>query len=440
MPHGPRGLGVALGATLALVSGSAVGRVSPSEAAPIFAEARAICDRDQGRFWGVSLCGPILLVDPTDRSVIANVADTGGVLAPSGPDYVGVLPPSVILANTPVEWSGQRWTELLLPLEPKADARTYPASWHGVLIAHEMFHRIQPGLKLTRDEAGNRHLDTFQGRYLMQLEWRALAAALNARTIADRDLAIADALLFRRERYRLFPGAAAEEAALEINEGIPEYTGVMLGISAPSERVAYAAYDLSAFATSPTFVRGFAYATGPAYGLLLDQLQPGWRGKLNSGARLDELLSDAAGASAKPAADLSKREAAYDDGSLRAAELKREDARLSHQAALRAQLIDGPVLILPLHHVAYQFNPQTLVPLGEAGTVYPTARLATDWGVLTITDGVLLSKDMTVAHVSAAGIDLAKATGPGWRLELKPGWKMQPASRTGDFTVREGPP
>jgi hypothetical protein len=94
------------------------------------------------------------------------------------------------------------------------------------------------------------------------------------------------------------------------------------------------------------------------------------------------------------------------------------------------------VLILPLHHVQYQFNPQTLVPLGKAGTVYPTARLATDWGVLTVTDGVLLSKDMMVARVSATGIDLAKAAGPDWRLELKPGWKMEPASRPGDFTVR----
>jgi hypothetical protein len=207
--------------------------------------------------------------------------------------------------------------------------------------------------------------------------------------------------------------------------------------------VAYATYDLSAFVTAPTFVRGFAYATGPAYGLLLDQSRSAWRGKLNSGARLDELLSDAsgaAGASAKPAADLSKREAVYDDGGLRAAELEHEDARLARQAALRAKLVDGPVLILPLHHTEYQFNPQTLVPLGEAGTVYPTARLATAWGVLTVTGDVLLSKDMTVAHVSAAGIDLAKATSPDWRLELKPGWKVVSASRPGDFMVRADQP
>ena len=44
-----------------------------------------------------------------------------------------------------------------------------------------MFHRIQPGLGLTRPEVANPQLDTLQGRYLLQLEWRALAKALEAR-------------------------------------------------------------------------------------------------------------------------------------------------------------------------------------------------------------------------------------------------------------------
>ena len=72
------------------------------------------------------------------------------------------------------------------------------------MLAHESFHRIQPLLKLTRPEAGNRHLDTLEGRYLLQLEWRALAMALEARTPEDRRAAITDALAFRHERYRQF--------------------------------------------------------------------------------------------------------------------------------------------------------------------------------------------------------------------------------------------
>lgn len=433
-------VGLILALAMACGVQPAAARVDPAEAAATFAKARAICDRDRGRFWGVSLCGPMLLVDPTDRSVIANMADAEGVLTPSGASFTGVLPPTAILANTPVEWAGRRWTELLLPLEPKADGRAYPASWEGVLIAHEMFHRIQPALKLVRDEVGNQHLDTLEGRYLMQLEWRALAAALTAKTAPGQKAAVADALLFRRARQRLFPAAAAEEASLEINEGIPEYTGVMLGIPSPADRIAYAAYDLSAFASAPTLVRGFAYATGPAYGLLLDRFDPAWRAGLTADTHLDEVLAKAVGAPAAPTADLAGREAAYDDGTLRAGEVKREQARLARQAALKAKLIDGPVLILPLHHVSYQFNPQTIVPLGEAGAVYPTARLASDWGVLTVTGDVLLSKDMGTAQVSAAGFDPARADGAGWRLALKPGWTIIRAARAGDFTVRAPAP
>ena len=58
-------------------------------------------------------------------------------------------------------------------------------------------------------------------------------------------------------------------------------------------RIAYAVYDLSFFVEAPSFVRSFAYATGPAYGLLLDQADPGWKEKLGSGRRLDELLAGA---------------------------------------------------------------------------------------------------------------------------------------------------
>src|SRR6185312_8372208 len=99
----------------------------------------------------------------------------------------------------------------------------------------------------------------------------------------DRRARIADALAFRSERQRRFPNAAAEEGALDINEGVPEYTGVRLGLRTAEQRRAYAVFDLSRFVEAPSFVRSFAYAHGPAYGLLLDDTDPAWRGKLASG-------------------------------------------------------------------------------------------------------------------------------------------------------------
>lgn len=407
----------------------AVAGVPLDGAASVFDQARAICDRDQGRFWGRSLCGPMLIVDPDDRAVVANQPDPGGVLKPSGGFYVGVLPDSELIANAPMEWSGTRWTELMWPL-PEEEARRH------VMLAHELFHRIQPSVGMIRPEGGNQHLDTLEGRYLLQLEWRALAKALQAPDAAARKAAVADVLLFRQQRYRLFPQAAADENALEIDEGIPEYTGVMLGLQTPQARTAYAVKDLSAFLDAPTFVRSFAYATDAAYGLLLDQAAPGWRARL-ADQRLDQLLASGFGLPPADPATLKARAAAYDDGTLRAAELKREEGRQARLAVLRAKLVDGPVLVLPMHKVNYQFRPQTLIPLDDHGTVYPTIRISSDWGVLEVDGDALLAKDMSVARVSAAGVSASHLQGQGWKLTLKPGWSVGPGERAGDLLVRQ---
>ena len=42
------------------------------------------------------------------------------------------------------------------------------------LMMHEMWHRIQPQLGLPARPGGSEHLDTVEGRYWMQLEWRAV--------------------------------------------------------------------------------------------------------------------------------------------------------------------------------------------------------------------------------------------------------------------------
>lgn len=416
-------------ACLCLVASPALSAVDLTGAAGVFQEARIICQRDAGKLWGHTLCGPILLVDPNDRSIVANQADAGGTLKDNSGVFTGTLPASETLANTSVEWSGTLWSEMLWPL-PDDTAKRH------VMIAHELFHRIQPELKMVRRDGENQHLDTLEGRYLLQLEWRALAKALSAPTGAARRTAITDALLFRQERYRLFEHADSEERALELNEGVAEYTGVRLGLATREQRAAFAIYDLSAFVGAPTFVRSFAYATGPAYGLLLDEADPGWRKRLGSDRRLDQLLSSALKLPAPEFATLHARETIYDDGPLRASELKRDAETRARRAALKAKFVDGAVLTLPLKHSSYQFNPQTLVPLGDAGTVYPTLRLSAEWGVLEVQDGALLDKAKSLATVSAVGMDLSKLTGKGWNLTLKSGWTVRPGARQGDYAVQ----
>ncbi len=404
--------------------------VDRDAAVATFEEAKAISDRDAGKFWGRTLYGPMLLVEPSNSSVMANQADSAGILKAAGPIFTGTLPESVIIADTPTEWEGTRWTQLTWPLT------TDPEKLH-VTLAHELFHRIQPELKLSRDEVSNKHLDTLDGRYLMQLEWRALARALPAPNPADRRTAIADALLFRNQRYRLFAQAAKDESALTINEGVPEYTGVKLGLVTPEAQIRYAIRDLSAFVDAPTFVRSFAYALGPAYGLLLDDADPAWRGKLNSGKSLDELLSAALQLPASDFAALKQRENEYDsDGALRAHEEKRDKDKRAYLADLKSLLVDGPVLNLPLVHSNYRFNPQALQPLDTFGTVYPTMRLTDDWGTLEVeSGGALLNDETKLTAVSAVGFDPKALKGSGWSLTVTVGWKIQPGKRQGDWIV-----
>jgi hypothetical protein len=81
-----------------------------------FAEARSLCQADHGQLWGISLCGPIMLVDPRSRSIVASEADAKGMLKAQGGVFIGFLPADQTMANTAVEWAGVHWTQMLWPL------------------------------------------------------------------------------------------------------------------------------------------------------------------------------------------------------------------------------------------------------------------------------------------------------------------------------------
>ncbi|HEY7861716.1 MAG TPA: hypothetical protein VIB98_09725 [Gemmatimonadaceae bacterium] len=417
-----------------LLSAPVLGRAQTPAPIPIdlakryFAEARALCTADGDKLWGVSLCGPMMFVDAASREIVASEADAKGVLKGGDGVFVGVLPADQIVANTAVEWSGVRWTQILWPLPDDDRLR-------ATLVAHELFHRIQPQLGLpTMNGGDNAHLDEVDGRYYMQLEWRALARALEAHSKAGLDQAASDALFFRAERYRIYPKAEAEERALEMNEGLAEYTGVRVGNPTQDLRTAMALHDLAVHVGDATFVRSFAYATGPAYGLLLDRLTPGWREKLKSGASLDAMLRSALHAGGSDG--MTEREARYGGAALRASEVERDRKRQAVLALYRGEFIDGHKLTLRFRHMNVQFDPRNLQPLGDAGTVYPTIHISDDWGVLDAKHGALMKPDWSALVVSAPTSTSGSTTsGDGWTLALKPGWTIVPDSRSGDFVL-----
>ena len=229
--------------------------IDPVLARQYFQQADSICRKDNGRLWGVSLCGPMLFVDPASHMAVANQADGEGQLSPTNGVFQGKLPQSVNVSNTAIQWAGVKWTMIAWPLPSNASER-------GILMAHESWHRIQGDLGLPMSNPANAHLDSMEGRIWLQLEWRALQKALQNRP--ERRRAEGDALTFRCYRRQLFPTAAGEEAALELNEGLAEYTGFTLASTAVDDAVNAAISRLEHGAGLPSFVRSFAYVSGPA--------------------------------------------------------------------------------------------------------------------------------------------------------------------------------
>lgn len=410
--------------------------LNPQLAAQYFDEARAVCIRDAGRLWGVPLCGPMLFADPETRAVVANQADKEGRLRPQGAVFTGTLPPEAVIANTATDWAGVKWTMVMWPLPEERQPRVQ-------LLLHESFHRVQDALKLTAANPANAHLDQKDGRIWLRLEWRALERAMQEQGAAWR-AAAADALLFRRHRQALFPPAAKEELALETNEGLAEYTGLKLSTRSAGELAALAGYGLRQFHRRPSYTRSFAYVTGPAYGALLDMAEPSWRKQIKAGGDLSALLQKALALKLPPdlAAQAAARAALYDGAEIIAYETTRETMRQQQLAKYRARLQDGPVLMLPIGaSFNYSFNPNNVVPLTDGNTVYPTARITDGWGVLTVSDGVLMMREkgrVVRLQVAAPTAPAARPLeGSGWKLELKDGWALAPAERSGDWLLQK---
>jgi len=385
-----------------------------------FAEARLASEEEGGRLWGRQLYGPMIFVDPKTRFAVANQADANGALKADGRVFTATLPPNVTIANTATTWSGVKWTMVMWPAVGER------ATSQRALLLHECFHRIQDDAGFPATQGDNAHLDTLDGRYWFLLELRALARALRNE---GRATAIADALVFRAKRRALFPNAAANEQLLEANEALAEYTGFALrGTPDAESRLAFAR-RLDNVDKDTSFVRGFAYLTGPAYGLLLDALDPGWTRRLKKSDDLPAVLSKAANVT--PAGDAAARAQAYGGAELRAEEEHRDAVHRELLAKYRALLVDGPTLELPMANANFGFDPNAVIPLGDAGNVHPNLSVTGDWGVITTSRGARITPDFKAFYFPAADRE---------NLTLKEGWEIVAGPRAGDLrVVRKAP-
>ena len=403
----------------------AAAQVDQARAEQYFKEAQILCERDGGRLWGVSLCGPMVIADAAT-----------GTMATSHPAPAGDRPREIGFVNAPVRWGGTTWSAYIWQMIPKDQGE------RGRLFMHELFHCIQPRLGLTapsvedrkagRIPGENSHLDSLEGRYWMRLEWRALARALGA-SGAARTSAIADALAFRAARHQRFPGAAAAEHVVDINEGIATYTQYVTGSEGAQDAIRNAMAGLAAAETGTSFVRTFAYASGAGYGLLLDALSPGWHRKITAASDFGQLLSAAAGVTAAP--DAAAAAARYDGASLRAAEEQRDREQQAIIAELRRRYVDGPVLIVP-RAGSGSINNMGATVIPGAGTVFRAMANKGAWGFFDAQGGALVSADgETMSLPAPIVVDATTLKGDGWTATVGPGWTLQPGPRPGSFRV-----
>jgi hypothetical protein len=94
-----------------------------------------------------------------------------------------------------------------------------------------------------------------------------------------------------------------------------------------------------------SFVRTFAYFSGPAYGLLLDASSPDWRKRIKSTDDLAVLVMQALNIHPSPEATIAA--ARYEGAEILLSEEKREQDRQARLDELRKTFVEGPTLSFP---------------------------------------------------------------------------------------------
>jgi len=417
----------------ALLAWVAVGHPLPADAQvdqqraqEYFKEARALCERDGGRLWGVSICAPMVIGDARTQT-----------FATSQPPPDAPRPQIIGLLNGPIQWGDTMWAALSWDT-----IANWPARTRGEAFLHESFHivqrlkgiaapdprRIGPGAK-----SENEHLDAADGRYWLRLEWRALARALRE-SGAPRALAVRDALAFRQARHARFPDHVVSEYVLDMNEGLAAYTGTALAAPSAADAVARALELLTEAENGDSFVRTFSYTSGPAYGLLLDAASPGWTRKMSASDEPAVLLARALGV--QPAADPAAAAARYGGAELRAAEEQRDQQRQARIAELRRRFVDGPVFVMPGGGSGYTDSHGAVV-IPDAGTVYFGKYIVSGpWGRLEAGTGVLIASDGNTRRLPApVRGDDTTISGDGWTFKAAADWIVRDGGRRGDYEL-----
>jgi hypothetical protein len=383
------------------------------------------------QLWNKNLYAPILLADPKTRQVFANEPDSSGLLKPIGNIFSGVLPAHINMANTAVNFNGKKWAMLMLPLPVNEQDRIN-------LLAHELFHVAQPGLGFALHNPNNNHLDQKNGRVYLRLELEALQKAVQATAKKELRKHLTNAMIFRKYRHQLYPGADSTENLLEMNEGMAEFTGLTISRRTEEQLKVHFANELNNFLINPTFVRSFAYQTIPVYGYLLYRTNKNWNKNISPQTNLTAYFAQAFPIDIP--ADLQKAVEALSDSYqgklIWQQETEREEKTKKMIAAYQLKFIEQAHFEIQFIKMNVSFDPRNIVPVGAHGTVYPKIRVTDLWGILTVENGALMAAGWDKISITLpTTMEEKRIIGEGWILELNDSYGLQKNEADGNYKL-----
>ncbi len=263
------------------------------------------------------------------------------------------------------------------------------------LLIHESWHRIQDEIGLPACGSSNQHLDETEGELLLKLELNILKTLLqdNSKDLAE---GLRDAMTVRKMRQTMFLNE--NENQFECHEGMAEYTAFkLLPLYNDNEaiRKGLAAAAIMKGMNNGGFGNSFAYLTGPAYGLLLDELVPEWRISIRSGKTIpDVILAEVPLLDMVDTAEIERISTTYNVADYLAKERTRLEARDKEDAALRARFSESKWLIIHNNNTHFGFDPnERLVAYDSIGVIYKTMQLKGVFGAIDVKNGIIRAND-----------------------------------------------
>ena len=393
------------------------------KAAPCFENLKKVSDADNGKLWGKTLYGPAMFVDVQTRNLVANQQNKENTLVQKGNLYFGQLPEDIIIANTSIAYCGEDWTCVIWD-----GSRDLLTNTH--LLIHESWHRIQEKIGLPACGSFNQHLDEAEGELLLKLELSILKTLLQDDS-KDLSEGLRDAMTVRKMRQIMFPNG--NENQFECHEGMAEYTAFkLLPLDNDNEaiRKGLVAAAIAKGMDGSGFGNSFAYLTGPAYGLLIDEMIPDWRGSIRSGKTIPEVIStEVAIPDTIDNTEIERISACYGLTEYLNKERNRLEARDKEDAELRARFSESKWLVIPNNNINFGFNPsERLVAYDTIGVICNTMQLRGSFGTLEVGNGIMRTHNWS-CFIIPYSEDYCDA-----KISLNPGYAIEPVDEK-SFTI-----